>query len=68
MLADAMRMRAFEAALGNDGRITRDVHVVRSGAASLEEIAAELMRRFPQRFRNDGDALAFVRERSRKFG
>jgi type I protein arginine methyltransferase len=58
----------YRPALGGEGEITRDVLVAMNGAASLEEIAAGLLRRFPERFRKMDDALAFAGELSRKFG
>lgn len=55
-----LRKRAhdFVPALGEDGRIDRTVLEMMDGAATLEEIAREVQRRFPARFRTWEEALS----------
>ncbi|MBW3571910.1 MAG: 50S ribosomal protein L11 methyltransferase [Gemmatimonadetes bacterium] len=55
-----LRKRAhdFSPMLGEEGRIDRAVLEMMDGAATLEKIAREVQRRFPERFRTWEEALA----------
>lgn len=67
--AQQMRRRAhdFVPVLGERGQMDREILEMMDGRATLDEIAAELMRRFPGRFATWGAALSRAGQLSETF-
>jgi protein arginine N-methyltransferase 1 len=61
------RAATYQPRLGEDGRVLRVVLEAMEEGLPLEAIARRVVERFPGRFRNSGEALAFAGEMAVKF-